>query len=213
MNPKKPDRRTSRTRRCLKEALLALILEKGYDAVKIEEITERADLGRATFYLHYRDKEELLLESIDSLVDELLANVQSIPMDEWRLQPKWVLSGEAVETPVQLVFRHAAENADLYRIILRGEGASKASQRLREIIYNAVTGLLGLYIEKEDPQIRPAVPLEVFANYFAVALLGAITWWLEAETPYSPAEMARMFQQLFFLGGYQVLGIDSREAD
>ena len=59
MKSNKPDRRVNRTRRLLREALLALIMEEGYDAVTIEEITDRADLGRTTFYLHYRDKEDL----------------------------------------------------------------------------------------------------------------------------------------------------------
>ena len=69
------DRRGRRTRRQLKEALFALILEKGYDAVTIEDITGRADLGRTTFYLHYRDKEELLLEAIDSIANDLIARL------------------------------------------------------------------------------------------------------------------------------------------
>ena len=75
-SPKELDRRTRRTRRSLREALFALILEKGYDAVTIEHITERADLGRTTFYLHYRDKEDLLLEAIDTIAAELIARIE-----------------------------------------------------------------------------------------------------------------------------------------
>src|SRR5512133_4407009 len=72
------DRRARRTRKQLKEALFALVLEKGYDGVTIEDITERADLGRTTFYLHYRDKEELLLESIDSISEELMEQIAPV---------------------------------------------------------------------------------------------------------------------------------------
>ena len=55
----KTDRRIQRTRQSLRTALLTLIKEKGYDAISIEEITERANVGRATFYLHYKNKEDL----------------------------------------------------------------------------------------------------------------------------------------------------------
>ena len=80
MNGKKTDRRVLRTRRALREALLSLILEQGYESVTIEEITDRADVGRTTFYLHYRDKEELLLECINGAVDDLVEEVSSIPV-------------------------------------------------------------------------------------------------------------------------------------
>ena len=56
---KKVDRRVRRTRRLLRDACIALILEKGYETITVEEITERADVGRTTFYMHYRDKEDV----------------------------------------------------------------------------------------------------------------------------------------------------------
>ena len=77
---KRQDRRITRTRNQLREALFELILEKGYDTVTIEEITDRANLGRTTFYLHYKDKEQLLLESINSIANDLLQQItQFIP--------------------------------------------------------------------------------------------------------------------------------------
>ncbi len=72
----KTDRRVSRTRRQLRNALMALILERGYNAVTIEDITERADLGRTTFYLHFRDKEELLVESLEEIAADLKSQVE-----------------------------------------------------------------------------------------------------------------------------------------
>ncbi len=83
---RKVDRRVNRTRRQLREALFNLILEKGYDAVTVEEITARADVGRTTFYLHYHDKEDLLMESIGELVDDLIEQMARFPMDEWKLE-------------------------------------------------------------------------------------------------------------------------------
>jgi hypothetical protein len=59
----------------------------------------------------------------------------------------------------------------------------------------------------EGLEVRPEVPLEVFANYFAGSLLGILTWWLEKDMPYTPEEMTDMFQKLFFQGARQVLGL------
>lgn len=194
------DRRSHRTRRHLKEALFALILEKGYDAVKIEDITERADIGRTTFYLHYRDKEELLLESIDSITEELLAR---LPPPGWRVNEP---GGDGfVLDAILITFRHAYENAQLYRVILRGAGASRVSGRLHHIISQRATALIAERAAVRGLPLNPQVPLEVFANYFAGALMALVTWWLEAGAPYPPDEMAHMFHQMFFAGGRNVL--------
>ena len=67
MKEKKEDRRVGRTRRLMHEALMALIVEKGYETVTVQDILDRADVGRSTFYAHYRDKDELLLSSFEHL--------------------------------------------------------------------------------------------------------------------------------------------------
>ena len=194
----KIDRRTSRTRRQLRDALMALILEKGYDAVTVEDITSRADLGRTTFYLHYKDKEELLLESIDVIANDLKAQVDLLGSARGGIenQPK----------PIHMAFHHAAENADLYRIILQGEGATKTATRLRRIISSGVIEFL-----QARAQISPDIPakpelLQMIADYFASALLGYLTWWLEEGTPSQPDEMADRFLDLFFNGAREVIG-------
>ena len=68
----KIDRRVRKTRKALREAMQVLMSEKGYDQVTIEELTERADIGRTTFYLHYSAKQDLLLEQFDELLEQLV---------------------------------------------------------------------------------------------------------------------------------------------
>ena len=192
------DRRISRTRRQLREALMALILEKGYDAVTVEDITARADVGRTTFYLHYRDKEHLFLESITQIADELAAQMvalfpQALSEDQM---------GDHAMRPILLVFRHAAENADLYRAMMRGEGGLIATNRLRELTAGYALQFMELFLRGA----RTALPLEVVASYFAASLLGTLTWWLEAGMPYPPDEMAVMFRRLAMRGVWEALG-------
>jgi AcrR family transcriptional regulator len=207
MNVKRPDRRTSRTRRNLKEALLVLVLEKGYEAVTVEEITHRADISRTTFYLHYRNKEQLLLECVDGMVNDLIQQISQIPLTAWGREGLGSSSSGPSNNPVQLIFEHAAEHASLYRVTLRVEGAYQALERLEEIISNTAASTLRGITDQGGVQLPPQVPLDVFSHYFAAALLGMITWWLENDTPYPPAQMAASFQKMFFFGAYQVLGV------
>ena len=204
---RKVDRRVSRTRRALRDAFFALILEKGYEAVTVEEITNQADLGRTTFYLHYRDKEDLLMESIGELVDDLVEQMSLLPLGDWILDLG--VSNSQPPLAITLPFQHVAQNARLYRIILRGEGNYSISERLREIIVQASGEIIQVMLEKERLAINPQLPLEVFMNYLAASWLGLITWWLEKEMPYTPEQMATMFQMMFIRGARDVLGVTS----
>lgn len=198
------DRRISRTRRQLKNALFALILEKGYDAVTIEDITDRADLGRTTFYLHYHDKEELLLESIKAIADDLLEQIEPLP--PIRLEEPPANDELLLRDPIRVTFAHASENAQLYKIILRGEGGVKATLRVHHIISETVTAAINQTINEGRVPVQLSVPKEVFSNYLAGALIGLVTWWLDSGMCYTPEEMSSMFRKMFFQGGQAVFG-------
>jgi len=183
----KTDRRIQRTLQLLRESLIDLTLEKGYDAVSVQDITERANLGRATFYLHYKDKDELLIETLDAIVDDLIAQIERVPIEEWNLFDN---------APALLVFRYAEKNADLYRIIMRGQGSMQVAQRLHEVMANFVQRAIETGSAKLG--IKPKVPVDFLANYFAGSLLALITWWLENDPGYSAEEMVQMFRQVTF---------------
>jgi AcrR family transcriptional regulator len=201
MEEAKVDRRVQRTRRALRQALQDLALEKGFDAVTVEELAERANVGRTTFYLHYRDKEDLLLESVGALVDDLVSHISALPMLAWRMS-----DGEPAE-PIALTFEHAADHADLYRLILRGEGTFPMAKRLRSIIVGATRDFLEYKIQHERLVLDPDIPMDAFSSYLAGSWTGTISWWLEQDLPYPPRQMARIFQEMFFRGALGVLQI------
>lgn len=203
-DPSRTDRRVNRTRRQLREALMALILERGYDAVTIEDITERADLGRTTFYLHYHDKEELLVESLEAIAEDLKAQVDRLADLEQEGEPE--TRGSARSRPVAVAFRHADEHRDLYRIILKAEGGGRAASRIRDIIYEAALDYFNRYLSRWMDG-EPSIALPVIAGYFASALMGFMTWWLEKDLPYSGDEAADLFVALFFQGAQSVMHI------
>jgi AcrR family transcriptional regulator len=202
---RKLDRRVSRTRRQLREALFNLILEKGYDATTVEEITARADVGRTTFYLHYRDKEDLLMESIGELVDDLIDQMARVPLGEWQLEGEG--SGSSPSPAIVLPFLHVESHARLYRIVLRGDGTYSVSRRLREIIVQASAEMIRVLLKRDNlVDLNSQVPMEVFMNYIAGAWLGLITWWLENEMPYPAERIAGMFQRMVVQGAPEALG-------
>jgi AcrR family transcriptional regulator len=187
---KKLDRRVQRTRRMLRDALIEVILEKGYEAVTVQDITERADLRRATFYLHYRDKEELLLTALEETFEELVKQIESVMQSDG-------LAGKTQLEPYLVTFKHVEANQDLYRSILCGQGAAVIAQRIRDYLANHVHNGLAL-----DAM---TVPSDVLANYIAGTELALITWWLEHNRPYSAEHMARMTHRLILNGAQGVL--------
>jgi AcrR family transcriptional regulator len=184
MREQKLDRRVVRTRQLLRSALLALILEKGYDAVTVQEIAERANLGRATFYLHYPGgKDELLSSSLEEIYAALVERIQRMTHEE-------ILSGSS--PPSLIAFQHAAENRDLYRIILSGQGAGAVARRIREYL----AGVIQSQLKQRVGENNDTLPFEVIANYMAGALITLIAWWLENNMPHSAEEMSQIFFRL-----------------
>jgi AcrR family transcriptional regulator len=193
------DRRIQRTKKALRIALVELIQEKGYEAVSVEEITQRADLGRATFYLHYKDKEDLLLEEFIDVARERVEVLSEIPLSAWRQSELPTDNSEPI-MPLLAVFQHAVENAPLYRVLLRGESSPRMADRIRTIIAASINAFLSAKQQNDPTLINPQVPVELLAAYFSGALLSSLNWWLEQANAPSPEEMTRMFQRLFFPG-------------
>jgi AcrR family transcriptional regulator len=173
---------------------MSLIVEKGYDAVTIEEITERADLGRTTFYLHYRDKEDLLVQSLEAVYDDLVARIQQRTIDEW------LADGQG---PWTLAFQHAAENARFYQIIISGQGGGALKKRVQDYIADTVQETI--VTRMAELGASASVPVDVLSNYIGSALLGLIAWWLEEERPYTVAQMDAYYRQLLMQGIAQTI--------
>jgi AcrR family transcriptional regulator len=177
----KSDRRSRRSQQLLFRALLELILEKGYENVSITEITARADVARGTFYLHFKDKDELLLSSFDQLAETILEHVKHFSKHD-------LISG--VPHPGIAIFEHVHQNPTLFRVILNGKGGTLMLQRLR--LYVAHTTHQAL----ENMNIIPAIPTDIVADFVAGAMLSVLGGWLEDGMRHSPQEMATMFYKL-----------------
>jgi AcrR family transcriptional regulator len=140
-------RQVQRTRLFLREALLALIEERGYDVHSIQDITERAMLGRITFYEHYTDKEELLLVTLDELISDLAQRIE--PLTARQL----VVEQQTVSVKI---FEHVAVNRQLYRALLSERSAALVSARLRTLIASLLQRTVIVHLVEEATAPQPA---------------------------------------------------------
>jgi AcrR family transcriptional regulator len=186
MKEKKEDRRISRTRRLMHEALMALIVEKGYEAVTVQDILDRADVGRSTFYAHYRDKDELLLSSFEHLRSLFEQQQQAI------LASRRTGKDPEINFVLEL-FRHTGQHHKLYKAIAGKQSGEMIMKYLHRYIYNL---LIGPHSEIMKKRKAPPVPIEITTHYLVSALLSLITWWLDNNMPYSPEKMDEMFRIL-----------------
>ncbi len=176
-------RHRQRTRQQLQTALLALILEKGFDSVSIQEITDRADLARATFYLHARDKDELLWSVIEDLIH---ATEQEVLLSYSGEMP-----AQAEYYGYRNIFEHIERNQDVYRVILGGKGSAEMTERVRQYM----VGETLLDIERYHLYADLGQPPEITARIVVGAILSLATLWLDAQNKYSATQIAGMLYE------------------
>jgi len=212
MKNNKTDRRIQRTRQALHSALLELTKEKGYDSISIEEITERANVGRATFYLHYKDKEDLLLELFSEMANEKVQLISEIPFSEWLPAPenaKGRVTEDQPLLPLLMVFQHIFDNSEFYYLLLKSENSSRIVERMSRISTESIVKFVETKMQTDPIPLLFEVPIEFFASFFSGALLSTINWWLEEDMHHSPEEVASMFRKLFFRGARETLGLST----
>jgi AcrR family transcriptional regulator len=178
------DRRVFRTRSLLQQAHLSLIVEKGYNATTVEDICAAANVGRSTFYAHYRDKEDLHRRGLEDLRRQLVEASRTA-----------LLSADCEGAPAFAfslpMFEHARDHLPLYRSLVGTPGAAIALDAIRQILCDVVRGQLRA-AEPEDG----ATPREFTVQYLVGAYLAVLTWWLDDGAKLAPRAMDAAFQRL-----------------
>ena len=181
----KTDRRVQRTRELLQKALIELIGERGYDAITIQDIVDRANVGRTTFYLHYPSKDELFMSCHEAIVSE------------FRIGPLHPLSREELLSPeappgMTSAYRHLEDAwARLYPIF-QGKDGPLILRRIRDWSAQEIEANLRAAFAEADS----AIPFDVLANYLAGAQIALVQWWLEKRRPHTPETLAQTFHRL-----------------
>jgi AcrR family transcriptional regulator len=179
------DLRVRRTRKLLQEALIELTVEKGFPAVTVRDITERAMVNRSTFYRHYLDKYELL--------DEYMNELGWWPADEE--EPEESRKAHISDAPEGLVRRlkHVQKHGDFYRVMLGQNGDAAFTAKFRESTEKRFRFLLANYGPQGDPN---APPVDMKLNYISCAAVGVILWWLESGQPCTVEQLAEWLRKL-----------------
>ncbi|MEP7284163.1 MAG: TetR/AcrR family transcriptional regulator [Chloroflexota bacterium] len=191
------DLRVRRTRKLLQQALMELTVEKGFLAVTIHDLTERAMINRSTFYRHYLDKYDLLEQYMQE-VYELVA-LEAPPIQN---------AGETgKEVPYGLInlLKHIQRYADFYRVMFGAKGDPAFTQHFRR---NSEKRFRYLLSTESIATTSNLPPLSLRVNYVSYAGIGAIVWWLENGQPCSAEQLAEWLGQF----STKVTGLSPQES-
>lgn len=201
---KKKDRRVQRTHTALREALMALVVEKGYHAITIQDITDRANVARTTFYLHFRDKDELLTKSLRDMFEEM---VQTVPTKSW--QEDLGVDAVGLDPTTSLDFDHIEKYADFYRIMLGREGSATFISDMMDFLQQLTDRAIIEPIMTAD--VKPKFPQELILKMAVYGNLGAYRWWLENDLPVSAQDMAEWTFKILGFGFVNAMNIASEQ--
>jgi AcrR family transcriptional regulator len=179
------DRRVLRTRRALGTALVELMLAHNFDDITVQQILDRARVGRATFYTHFRNKHDLLLSDAERYFEWLERQFLETAGTSRRLAPVAELFSHVVEYQH---FRHALEKSSM-----------------REPAFDLLTGYLAQIIQRRMGEIytvtpSAGLPPNAMARMFAAALVEMMRWWLIHRPDANAREMDARFHSIVWAG-------------
>jgi len=189
----RPDRRVARSRRALKEALTDLILERGYEAVTVQDVIDRADVGRSTFYAHFLDKDDLLMAILADLempAPDLTAWTPDDPAFGWTLE----------------LFRHFGSGRRLFKAVAGSQSGALA----RRETTRRLEDLAGAELSRVGAGRKlDALRLEIVVRFLVGTFIGFMDWWMREENEHLPAEQVdHAFRSLVLPGVANVLELD-----
>lgn len=181
----KVDRRARRTRDALGDALVELMQERPFKSITVQDVLDRADVGRSTFYTHYRDKDDLFLSDVEDFWEMMSSMLERRGEDSNRVAPVRELFSHIAEVKV---FRDAlVASGKAHDVMELGQGqfARAIEQRLMKLSKTKSTA---------------AGQFAATAHALAGALFSSLNWWIDSGMPVSAAEMDDAFHRLVWSG-------------
>lgn len=212
------DRRVQKTRKLLQDALIELVAEKGYESVSIQEILDRANVGRSTFYSHFQDKDQLLhsiLDHLDELFEQHKKQLLEATKDVGKLDNTDLLHSFS---PTLNLFQFVGQNHRFFKAMLANRGYGIFAKPVYDYVFAHVHGILTKPM-RDDTLTHLHEPLkmlrsrekfsslesEIAAHYFVSALMGILVWWVEKDMPCTAEEIDSLFRELAMPGFRHVL--------
>ena len=179
--PETSDRRVRRTKTALHSALIGLARETPYPSIAVKEILDRANVGKSTFYTHFRDKDDLL----ESGIQELLCSIQ----DRTR-------SGNALDRIVGFslpLLQHIDEHRRAAGPKMKREGRVIMHEHMQHVLTAAIADEL-TRIAARWP--KPQVPTELIARHIASTFVLVLNWWVDSDSAPAPTDVDVYFREL-----------------
>lgn len=177
------DRRSRRTRQALHQALIRLIVERGYDEITVGDIAEAADTGRSTFYAHFTDKDDLL-RSAGSYLKQVLVKEHEAEAERGD-HPDDRLLGFS-----QFMTAHLYEQRQIFHALMRGQGGPIFLDMIRDVLCEIV--------RKELPASSngEALEREVAVQFVVGGYITVVTWWLRSGAKQDPSTVEAAFRKI-----------------
>ncbi|MBZ5574770.1 MAG: TetR/AcrR family transcriptional regulator [Acidobacteriia bacterium] len=186
MAVRKSDRRVQRTQELLRAALLSLIEQKGFEAISVQNIIDRANVGRATFYAHFDNKEDLLVSGLDGLRAALKDHQRQAHLHRGG-------SDERLLAFSHEMFAHIAEYRDVFRAMVGKRSGALIQQLLHKIMVDLVRDDVKAMVGQRE---NKSAPSEAVVQFVAGGLFGLSMLWAEGKLRMSAEEVNALFRRL-----------------
>lgn len=191
------DRRVARTRNLLQDALVSLIAEKGYDAITVQDILDKADVGRSTFYAHFLDKQDLLMGGLERL-KAALAEQQRAALKEPSVRHAdpgaWKERPLAFSLPMLL---HVKSHHRLYKAFVGRQSGTMVMLHIQRMLADLAREEISARIPRKA---LSRLPIEAAVQSTVGAYLALLAWWMDQKMPCTAEELDGMFQRLALPG-------------
>lgn len=197
------DLRVIRTKEAIRNALVDLIEEKGFEATTVKDITSKAKINRSTFYAHYQDKFDLM----NTCLDEVMLQMYNIGKQEI---PKTIAELELNSIPTTpfpaavSIFKYLSENSGFMKAVLSPKGDLSFQTKLKDFIWHILFENSSSALIKEENLL---VPRYYLSSYISSAHIGVIQQWLNSGMNESPQEMAQILSTITFNGPLFAAGL------
>ncbi|WP_027086809.1 TetR/AcrR family transcriptional regulator [Cohnella panacarvi] len=196
----KIDRRQVRTKQLLRKALIELIEERGLEGLTVTDITNRADVNRGTFYLHYRDAPDMLQKVKEEVFESVYGLLRQIDIMELM---SYADKDEAYPKAV-VIMEEFKRNGDFFKVMFGPKGDPSYALRVKEVMREHMASRLAFWQPKEEDML---VPRDYLLAYITSANLGIVTHWIASGMREAPEEVALMVTRLINYGPLTSTGL------
>jgi AcrR family transcriptional regulator len=174
---------------------MELTLERGYDHITVQDILDRADVGRSTFYAHYRDKDDLLVSEFRAMHPDWTAGVDASAAEAGRRT-------EFLE-PLRVAFLQAGANRRQFKAMIGRQG----SETIRRLLPEPVSNFVREHIRSQFPEWKgDEQKLAACVQFIVGGFLGTLTWWLDTDAPDTADEIFETCRKLIVDGAFAWFG-------